>query len=161
MITPAEELVRKLKDSPAVRAFEAEEAAEKLARRKELLRKRAEAIAALPAAEERKLVTILFADLAGSTALGERLDPERLHVVLDSYFRAMALVIEEWGGTVEKYIGDAISVVLADHWYTEDRHDRVADVLLDRSAPFLDHQGHGPEVAIENHMETFGVQSFA
>src|SRR6266496_134856 len=58
--------------------------------------------------EERKLVTILFADVTGSTALGERLDPERLRSLLTTYFAAMSAVIEAWGGSVEKFIGDAV-----------------------------------------------------
>ncbi len=61
-----------------------------------------------PAGQERRLVTILFADLTGSTALGERLDPERLREVLDTYFDAMREEIEAEGGTVEKFIGDAV-----------------------------------------------------
>jgi class 3 adenylate cyclase/tetratricopeptide (TPR) repeat protein len=64
-----------------------------------------------PTREERKLVTILFADVTGSTALGEQLDPERLRVLLSAYFSAMSAVIESWGGTVEKFIGDAIMAV--------------------------------------------------
>jgi class 3 adenylate cyclase len=59
-------------------------------------------------ATERKLVTILFADLTGSTGLGERLDPERLSEVMRAYFDAMRAEIEAEGGTVEKFIGDAI-----------------------------------------------------
>lgn len=61
--------------------------------------------------EERKIATILFADVIGSTDLGEQLDPERLRALLHDYFAAMARVIEGWGGTVEKYIGDAILAV--------------------------------------------------
>jgi class 3 adenylate cyclase len=61
-----------------------------------------------PAGTERKLVTILFADLEGSTGLGERLDPERLGELLESYFSAMREQIEAEGGTVEKFIGDAV-----------------------------------------------------
>jgi class 3 adenylate cyclase/tetratricopeptide (TPR) repeat protein len=66
---------------------------------------------AAPAQEERKLATILFADVIGSTDLGEQLDPERLRALLQEYFGAMSRVIQEWGGTVEKYIGDAILAV--------------------------------------------------
>ena len=58
--------------------------------------------------EERKLVTIVFADVTGSTTLGERLDPERLSEVLNTYFAAMREEIEAEGGTVEKFIGDAV-----------------------------------------------------
>jgi class 3 adenylate cyclase len=65
-------------------------------------------IPAAPEGKERRLVTILFADLTGSTTLGERLDPETLRTVLDTYFAAMRDEIEAEGGTVEKFIGDAI-----------------------------------------------------
>jgi class 3 adenylate cyclase/tetratricopeptide (TPR) repeat protein len=60
------------------------------------------------AGEERKLVTILFADVTGSTELGERLDAERLREVMDAFFAAMREEIEGEGGTVEKFIGDAV-----------------------------------------------------
>jgi class 3 adenylate cyclase len=64
-----------------------------------------------PTVEVRKVVTIVFADMAGSTAIGERLDPEALRRVQARYFDAMAAVIERHGGTVEKYIGDAVMAV--------------------------------------------------
>jgi class 3 adenylate cyclase/tetratricopeptide (TPR) repeat protein len=64
------------------------------------------------AAEEvRKTVTVVFCDLKGSTSLGERLDSESLREVLGVYFSAMRQVLERHGGTVEKYIGDAIMAV--------------------------------------------------
>ena len=62
----------------------------------------------VPTGQERRLVTILFADVKGSTGLGERLDPERLQEVLGAYFGAMREEIEAEGGTVEKFIGDAV-----------------------------------------------------
>ena len=61
--------------------------------------------------EERKLVTVLFADVEGSTALGERLDPERLRRVMEAYFATVRREIEAEGGTVEKFIGDAVVAV--------------------------------------------------
>ncbi|HKA51544.1 MAG TPA: adenylate/guanylate cyclase domain-containing protein [Candidatus Dormibacteraeota bacterium] len=61
--------------------------------------------------EVRKTVTVIFCDLKGSTSLGEKLDSESLRDVLDAYFSAMRRVIERHGGTVEKYIGDAIMAV--------------------------------------------------
>jgi class 3 adenylate cyclase len=64
-----------------------------------------------PAAETRKVVTIVFADVSGSTALGERLDPEALRRVMERYFDEMAAVIARHGGTVEKFIGDAVMAV--------------------------------------------------
>jgi class 3 adenylate cyclase len=66
---------------------------------------------AAPPGEERKLVTVLFADLVGSTALGARLDPEHLGEVTDAFFGAMRQEIERQGGTVEKFIGDAVMSV--------------------------------------------------
>jgi class 3 adenylate cyclase/tetratricopeptide (TPR) repeat protein len=61
-----------------------------------------------PDAEFRKTITLLFADVVGSTALGEWLDPERLSNVLREYFTAMKAVIESHGGTVAKFIGDSV-----------------------------------------------------
>jgi predicted ATPase/class 3 adenylate cyclase len=59
----------------------------------------------------RKVVTILFSDLAGSTGLGERHDPEALRYLIGRYFESMRRVLERHGGTVEKFIGDAIMAV--------------------------------------------------
>ena len=68
-------------------------------------------VAALPAHEVRKTVTLIFSDLKDSTALGERLDSEALHEVKERYFNAMAAEIKRHGGKIEKYIGDAIMAV--------------------------------------------------
>src|SRR5262245_14961266 len=68
-------------------------------------------LSAFSPTETRKVVTIAFADVTGSTALGERLDPEALRRVMGSYFDAMAAVVERHGGTVEKFIGDAVMAV--------------------------------------------------
>jgi class 3 adenylate cyclase/tetratricopeptide (TPR) repeat protein len=57
------------------------------------------------------VVTALFCDVTGSTALGEQLDPEVLRAVLNRYFEVMRAVIERHGGTVEKFIGDAVMAV--------------------------------------------------
>ncbi len=61
--------------------------------------------------EQRKTVTVLFCDLTGSTALGETLDPERLRAVLAHYFDRMKAIVERHGGSVEKFIGDAVMAV--------------------------------------------------
>lgn len=58
--------------------------------------------------EERKVVSVLFADLVSSTELATRLDPEDLRTVYSSYFDAMSAVLVEHGGTLEKFIGDAV-----------------------------------------------------
>jgi len=61
--------------------------------------------------EQRKTVTVLFCDLTGSTALGETLDPERLRALLARYFERMSAIVERHGGSVEKFIGDAVMAV--------------------------------------------------
>jgi len=63
------------------------------------------------AKEQRKTVTVLFCDLAGSTALGEAIDPERLRALLARYFARMQAIVERHGGSVEKFIGDAVMAV--------------------------------------------------
>jgi class 3 adenylate cyclase/tetratricopeptide (TPR) repeat protein len=62
-------------------------------------------------AVSRRTVTVLFTDVADSTPLGERLDPESLRRVMSSFFEQMSAVLERHGGTVEKFIGDAIMAV--------------------------------------------------
>jgi class 3 adenylate cyclase/tetratricopeptide (TPR) repeat protein len=64
-----------------------------------------------PGREYRKVVTVLFCDLAGSTALGESVDPEALRTILGRYFDEMKTIVERHGGTVEKFIGDAVMAV--------------------------------------------------
>jgi class 3 adenylate cyclase len=61
--------------------------------------------------EERKLVTILFADVTGSTALGEVLDPEDVRTLMTRYFAHAQRIVSDHGGTVEKFIGDAVMAV--------------------------------------------------
>jgi class 3 adenylate cyclase/tetratricopeptide (TPR) repeat protein len=59
----------------------------------------------------RKVVTVLFCDVVGSTALGESVDPEALQGLLARYFERMRAIVESHGGTVEKFIGDAVMAV--------------------------------------------------
>lgn len=59
----------------------------------------------------RKVVSVVFCDVTGSTALGERLDPESLRQVMGRYFDSMRGVLERHGGSVEKFIGDAVMAV--------------------------------------------------
>jgi len=67
--------------------------------------------AATPSREVRKTVTVFFSDVTGSTALGERVDPETLRRVMSRYFEAARAALERHGGTVEKFIGDAVMAV--------------------------------------------------
>jgi class 3 adenylate cyclase/tetratricopeptide (TPR) repeat protein len=66
---------------------------------------------AAPAREQRKTVTVLFCDVAGSTELGESTDPEALRALLARYFERMKEIVERHGGTVEKFVGDAVMAV--------------------------------------------------
>jgi class 3 adenylate cyclase/tetratricopeptide (TPR) repeat protein len=59
----------------------------------------------------RKVVTVVFCDLSGSTALGERTDPEALRTRMRGYYEQMRAILERHGGTVEKFIGDAVMAV--------------------------------------------------
>ncbi len=61
--------------------------------------------------DERRVVTVLFADVSGSTALGEALDPEDLRALLARYYAIAKEVVAAHGGTVEKFIGDAVMAV--------------------------------------------------
>jgi class 3 adenylate cyclase/tetratricopeptide (TPR) repeat protein len=65
----------------------------------------------VPVEDVRKTVTVVYSDLKGSTTLGEQLDTESVREVLNVYFREMKAVLERHGGTVEKFIGDAVMAV--------------------------------------------------
>jgi class 3 adenylate cyclase len=82
-------------------------------------------------AEERRLVTILFADVVGSTALGEALDPEDMRTLLGRLFSIARDAIERHGGRVEKFIGDAIMAVFGLPTAHEDDAARALDAALD------------------------------
>jgi class 3 adenylate cyclase len=64
-----------------------------------------------PDSEVQKTVTVMFMDAAGSTGMGEQTDPEALRRVMTRYFDEIRTVVERHGGTVEKYIGDAVMAV--------------------------------------------------
>jgi len=85
--------------------------------------------------QTRKVVTALFCDVVGSTSLGEELDPEVLRGVMNRYFAEMRLTIERHGGTVEKFIGDAVMAVFGVPKVHEDdalRAVRAAGEIRDR-----------------------------
>jgi class 3 adenylate cyclase/tetratricopeptide (TPR) repeat protein len=93
--------------------------------------------------EQRKTVTVLFCDLAGSTALGETLDPERLRTLLARYFERMQSIVEGHGGSVEKFIGDAVMAVFGVPVLHEDDALRAvrAAVEMREALPELGLQG--------------------
>ena len=84
-----------------------------------------------PAAAERRLVSVLFADLVGSTAMAETRDPEAVREVLAAYFTTARGIIERYGGTVEKFIGDAVMAVWGAPTAHEDDAERAVRAGLD------------------------------
>ncbi|MDQ2912425.1 MAG: AAA family ATPase [Chloroflexota bacterium] len=80
--------------------------------------------------DERKTVTALFADVVGSTAMGSQRDPEVVRDVLRQFFARMRAVAESHGGTVEKYIGDAVMVVFGMPRLHEDDAERAVRAAL-------------------------------
>ena len=99
--------------------------------------------AAAPAREQRKIVTVLFCDLVGSTALGESADPEALRALLGRYFEQMKEIVERHGGSVEKFIGDAVMAVFGVPAVHEDDALRAlrAAVAMRDALPALGLQG--------------------
>jgi class 3 adenylate cyclase/tetratricopeptide (TPR) repeat protein len=86
--------------------------------------------AAPPAAEERKLATVLFGDLVGSTELGASQDPERTRAMLDRFYDAMAAEVESAGGTLEKFAGDAVMAAFGVPAAHEDHGERALHCAL-------------------------------
>src|SRR5690242_13961079 len=83
------------------------------------------------ASQERRVVTVMFADITGSTPLADRLDPEDMRAILSGYFNLMTQQIQRHGGTVEKYIGDAVMAVFGLPVAHEDDPDRAIRAALD------------------------------
>jgi class 3 adenylate cyclase len=79
----------------------------------------------IAATDERKPVTVLFADLAGSTELASQHGPEELRALLSAFFDEMRQQIEAFGGTVEKFAGDAIMAVFGVPRLNEDDAERA------------------------------------
>jgi class 3 adenylate cyclase len=91
---------------------------------------------------QRKVVTALFCDVTGSTALGESLDPEALQAVLARYFDRMKAIVESHGGTVEKFIGDAVMAVFGVPVLHEDDALRAVRAAVEMRDAF-------PELGVE------------
>ena len=87
-----------------------------------------------PAAAERRLVSVLFVDLVGFTAASEGRDAEDTRELLSRYFDVARTVIERYGGTVEKFIGDAVMAVWGAPVAQEDDAERAVRAALDLAA---------------------------
>ena len=98
---------------------------------------------------ERKLVTIMFVDIAGFTALAETMDPEAVRDMVNSCFDTLVPVIETYGGTVTKFIGDAIESVFGApvaHENDPERALRCALEVMDAMAEF--NAGRGTDLGL-------------
>jgi adenylate/guanylate cyclase family protein len=85
---------------------------------------------------QRKVVTVVFCDVVGSTSLGESVDPEALQALLARYFERMKAIVENHGGTVEKFIGDAIMAVFGVPVVREDDALRAVRVAEEMQLPW-------------------------
>src|SRR5256885_6990093 len=114
------------------------------------------------AQEVRKTVTCVFCDVVESTALGERLDPEAVRRVMSLYFEEMRRAVERHGGTVEKFIGDAVMAVFGVPKLHEDdalRAVRAAADMRDALAGLNDElrAERGVEIATRTGVDTGAV----
>ena len=97
--------------------------------------------------EERKVVSVLFADLVGFTARAEQLDPEDVRALLDPYHAHLREELERFGGTVEKFIGDAVMALFGAPLAHEDDPERAVRAALE-IRDWVEEQGEGLQVRI-------------
>jgi len=109
----------------------------------------------VPTIDERKIVTILFGDLSGFTALAEKLDPEEVKQVVDVTFRRLAIEVERYEGHVDKYLGDNIMVLFGAPRAHEDDPERAVrcaiemqHAIQDLSAELERTRGYGLQLHI-------------
>lgn len=99
--------------------------------------------------DERRVVTVLFADIVGFTALAERRDPERVKRLIDSVFERLVDVVEEHGGAVDKVLGDAIVALFGAPVAHEDDADRAVRAGLAMQGVLSDVRAEHPDDAIQ------------
>src|SRR4029079_16118547 len=109
--------------------------------------------AAVDDRDERRVVTVLFADVAGSTALAERLDPEELRVIQGELFELVNAEVERFGGDSEKFVGDAVLAVFGVPLAHDDDAERAVRAALAVRDGFPDfardvHERHGVDVGL-------------
>jgi class 3 adenylate cyclase/tetratricopeptide (TPR) repeat protein len=102
------------------------------------------------AVSERRLVSVLFADLVGFTTLSEHRDPEEVRDLLSRYFDRCRSLIERYGGTVEKFIGDAVMAVWGTPVAREDDAERAvrAALALTSAVALLGDEAGMPELQV-------------
>ena len=92
----------------------------------------------------RKVVTIVFADLVGSTALHERLDAESARRLMDRYYRALRAAVERHGGTVVKLLGDGVMAAFGVPRVSEDDAIRAVRAACDMQRAFRERGSESP-----------------
>ncbi len=97
-------------------------------------------LAVAAAREQRKVVTVIFCDLVGSTALGESTDPEALRSRMRRYFEDLRTILERHGGTVEKFVGDAVMAVFGIPTAHEDDALRAVRAASEMRAAIAEHE---------------------
>jgi class 3 adenylate cyclase/tetratricopeptide (TPR) repeat protein len=107
-----------------------------------------------PMSEERRLVTVLFADVTGSTAMGEELDPEDMRALLGRYYAIAREVVAAHGGTLEKFIGDAVMAVFGLPTAHDDDAGRAAAAALALRDQVRDDPGLGDRLPIRVGLST-------
>src|SRR5918995_478503 len=109
------------------------------------------------AAEERRVVTVLFADLVGYTTMAERLDPEKVKRLIESCFARLVVDIETFGGRVDKLLGDAIIALFGAPVAHEDDAERAVRAALrmqDTLAAFVAETGADPPIEMRVGLNT-------
>src|SRR6185436_17352409 len=107
--------------------------------------------------EERRVVTVLFADLVGYTALAEHLDPERVKRLVESCFERLVADIEAFGGRVDKLLGDGIVALFGAPVAHEDDAERAVRAALrmqDTLAAFVAEMGADPPIRMRIGLNT-------
>ena len=110
------------------------------------LREKLAALQPNPTAEQRKLVTVLFADLIGFTAMSEHMDPEDVREIMNSYFIRWTTAIEHFGGIVEKFIGDAVMAVFGLKTASEADPENAIRTALQMRDLLKQRQSDDPEI---------------
>ena len=79
-----------------------------------------------PAQADRRIVTVMFADISGFTSMSERMDPEEVTAIMNECFERLAVVIDRYGGTIDKFMGDCVMVLFGAPLAMEDALEVLA-----------------------------------
>ena len=110
------------------------------------------------AGEERKIVTILFADVSGFTALSEQKDPEEVRSLINGCFEHLVPVVQKFGGTIDKFIGDEIMALFGAPVAHEDDPERAVRTALELMEAMTSfNQAHGTDLNLHIGINTGAV----